>query len=183
MPHVGHASACPERRRPVCDLLAASSAPSAAPILLSATTRRSRSIAILRLVAIEFPHVDALVEIAQQVLAEVIGADPRQVLRFRPVAVPLPGQDHEIEAFIGLDEHLADVQRIAGVDVVIDIAGRNQQVPFQVPGDLRIVVDGVFEGDFPVFIRSMSPHWYEPAELRSRASARPSGSPQSRRRV
>src|ERR1017187_1987202 len=103
MPHVGHASACPERRRPVCDLLAAAApAPSAAPILLSATTRRSRSIAILRLVAIEFPHVEALVEIAQQVLAEVIGADPRQVLRFRPVAVPLPGQDHEIEAFIGL---------------------------------------------------------------------------------
>jgi hypothetical protein len=109
-------------------------------------------LALLRLVAIEFPHIDALVEIAQQVLAEVIGADPREVLRFRPVGVPLSGQDHEIEALIGFDQRVGEPQRIAGVDVVIDIAGRNQQVALQVLGDLRILVDGVFEGDLPVLV-------------------------------
>lgn len=61
-----------------------------------------------------------LVEITQEVLAEVVGADPGEILRFRPVGVALAGQNHEIEVLIGFDECVRQPQRVAGMHVVVD---------------------------------------------------------------
>jgi len=63
MPHVGHASACPVKVKALCDLLATSTAPSTTAVLLPG---RSRVLALLQPVAIEFPHIDMLVQIRWQ---------------------------------------------------------------------------------------------------------------------
>src|ERR1017187_6524698 len=97
-------------------LLAPSTAAPSTTILLCLRSpsrgRRSWPLALLRLLAIQFPHVHALVEIAQQVLAEIVGANPREVLRLGPIRVALARQNHEIEPLVGLDQRIRQAERV-----------------------------------------------------------------------
>ena len=94
---------------------------------------------------IDFRHIDPLIEIAQQPAAEIIGADPEEIIRIGPVAVALARQDELIEALVGLDQRVRQPHGVGHVDVVVHVAGGEQQVALQVLRELGILVDGIFE--------------------------------------
>ena len=73
----------------------------------------------------------------------------------------LAGEEEEVEAFIGLDERVGQPDRVARVDVVVDVAGRQEQVALEVLGDLGVLLDGVLELDGVVFVD----HFLDPVVL------------------
>src|SRR5579864_6284888 len=79
--------------------------------------------------AIDLPHVHALVEIAEQVFAEIVGAHPGDVVILRLVAVAQARQHHHVKTLVSLDQRIHKPQRVGGVHVVVDVASDEQQVP------------------------------------------------------
>src|SRR5512143_1390261 len=82
--------------------------------------------ALLRFPALELGEVDRLREVAKQPLAEIIGPVPEPVVDHVAVAVALAREDEEVEALAGLDQGRRQAQRVGRVDVVVDVAGRDQ---------------------------------------------------------
>src|SRR5271157_2422460 len=110
--------------------------PPAAPVLLlrrPPSRRRRGNRWLVLFLAIQFPHVDALIGIVQQVSREIVRPSPGDVVRIRPVGVPLSRQNHEVEALVGLDQRVRQAIRIAGVNVVVDVPVTSIRWPFRFP--------------------------------------------------
>ena len=82
----------------------------------------------LRLLVVELHHVGIGAVGAEQVLGEVLGAQPEPVVAHAAVAVPCAREDEEVEALVGLDERLGHAEGAGVVDVVVDVAGGESTV-------------------------------------------------------
>ena len=71
--------------------------------------------------------------VANQVLGEILHHHVIEIRLHATIAVGLPGHDHEIEPLVRLDERIHQPDRVAGVHVVIYVAGGEQQAPFRFP--------------------------------------------------
>ena len=56
----------------------------------------------------------------------------------------LAGEYEEVEALIGMDQCFSHTERTGVVHVVVDITGRQEQVSFQVRGEIRVLLDFLF---------------------------------------
>src|SRR5678815_2023580 len=100
--------------------------------------------------SLELRDVDARRLRAEQVLREVVDTPPEHVIAIRRVAVPLAGQQDEVEALVRANERVDDAIRVGRVHVVVDVARDEEQMAFQVLGDVLVLVDVVLERDLAV---------------------------------
>src|SRR5689334_8809812 len=72
---------------------------------LTIRARVGRTLRALRL-RVDLGHVDALIEIAEQPAAKIIGADPEKIILRRLVAVADAGQHELVEALVRFDQRV-----------------------------------------------------------------------------
>lgn len=82
--------------------------------------------------AIQFLDVYILGIIPDQVLAEVVRPQPKEILVHISESMSLPRKEEEIETFIGLDKGMGQSDGVGWMDVVVDVSCHNQQTPLQI---------------------------------------------------
>jgi len=82
---------------------------------------------------------------ACQMLHEVLRSQPEPVVRHAAEAMALPWKQKEVESLVCLDERIRHADGIGRVHVVVDVAGSQEQVPFQVVRQFRVARDVIVE--------------------------------------
>jgi len=109
-------------------------------------------VAALFLVPAYFHHVHLVGVVPYQVTAEIIRLEPEKVLGHVAETVPLARENEEIETLVGLDQGVGQADGIAGMHIVVDVAGTDQQAPLEIAGYLGVLFDVVLENDISFVI-------------------------------
>ena len=96
---------------------------------------------------IELDDVDAVGRLSEQPAAEIVRADPEEVIGLGLIAVTDAGQDEEVEALVRFDERVGHPQRVGRVNVVVDVTRGQHQMAFEVLRKIGVLFDGVLELD------------------------------------
>ena len=83
---------------------------------------------------------------SHQPLAVVVGHTPEEVFVHIAESVALAGEDEHVETLVGADEGIDDTDRVRRMHIVVDITVHEHEVALQVGGNLRIGLDGIYEG-------------------------------------
>src|SRR5688572_7285119 len=89
-------------------------------------------VSCLLLFSVEFNHIYAGGRLTDQITAEIVGANPEEIIVGVCIAVAFPRKYKEIEALVRFDERVHHSQSARHMNIVVNVACRQHETTFQV---------------------------------------------------